>query len=462
MPKPEPTEREPKPILRPVELVGKRTLSSKTFDISKLSGEGTRRLVATIHPMHYDNAGVLDEIDMTVVNGGVHKCGYDVDLYVDAVGYHGTAPDGKAISLKLDVPFVVPVSTSNKVLYEGVAKDTDLEIIFTPNSIHVNRVLKTPLAPKEAEYVVQREAGIVGKLLNLGADAEGKKTRLSVVETPTGKPDETRYTQTWSGEVAVMNPLTRKKEWKDDTFQVDDPRDSRLPKGELRRQVSAVRYPVTVDPTSTFVIDESADARRAVKYVTTSPTIYIANTPTCIQVVANVWPRQNVYSRGVVRFGDVTIPQGSTINTASLDLYAMSSWWPSPLIALVDKAETPPLLSTAGYGSLPWTASVWTADQQTPTVTAAGIPSSGSSGSNMSKTSFDVKTEVQSLVNSYDYSTDTMQFYLKTNEGTSSTESWATFFGWKYGASPSVGREPALVVNYTAPVTPIKTTFHGG
>ena len=108
-----------------VEIVSKRTLHSKTYDL----GNGQRRLVARQHPMHYMReefdvdekdeqfsvGSSLQDIDMSVKDGGVHTCPYDIDLYPDKVGYYGTAPDGKAISLVVDVPYVPPVIDGNSL-----------------------------------------------------------------------------------------------------------------------------------------------------------------------------------------------------------------------------------------------------------------------------------------------------------------------------------------------------------
>jgi len=46
------------------ELVQQRTLHSKTFDL----GGDQRRLVSRRDPMHYDNNGVFEDVDVSIVN----------------------------------------------------------------------------------------------------------------------------------------------------------------------------------------------------------------------------------------------------------------------------------------------------------------------------------------------------------------------------------------------------------
>jgi len=300
------------------ELVQQRTLCSKTYDL----GDYERRLVCSQEPMHYDNNGVLEDINMCVENNGVHKCGYDVDLFTDKIGYYGTAPDGKAISVELEEIYVEPVIDGNKVTYPDVSKDTDLVIVFQPLSIRVNRVLKSKNAKKSVIFKIKREEGLEGDLRSLGADAEGKKTKLSVAENLTGVKDEVQYVQTWSGDVAVMNPTTRKKEWSN--------------------KDEDVKYPIEIDPTVDFkpssgsnnktaygtIVTQSGPYQGYVKFSTFSTnnfndhilnpkTIKVsAPTPTSPPTYLYGYRKKGAYTRFVV-----TIPDGSNVTSASLNLY---------------------------------------------------------------------------------------------------------------------------------------------
>ena len=89
---------------------------------------GTFRLVSSVSPQHYDNHGILDDIDMNVENNGVHKCNYDIDLYPDRIGYHGHAPDGKIIELELLEDYVKPVIKDNIVTYPNVSTSVDYRL----------------------------------------------------------------------------------------------------------------------------------------------------------------------------------------------------------------------------------------------------------------------------------------------------------------------------------------------
>jgi len=417
------------------ELKELRTLNAKIFDTSDEPGEGNRRLVARhLNPMHYDNDGVLEDIDMTVENGGVHKCGYDVDLYPDKIGYHGTAPDGKAIELELLENYVEPTIDGNKVTYPNVSQNVDLQIIFLPTMIRVNRILKAQGAKKRAQFRVKREEGIKGKLLNLGADSEGKKTELQNVEHETGNPHEKLITQTWSGKVAVMNKDTRKKEW---SAKPED-----------------IKYPVTIDPTSTFSIAANADDGGAEisKFTFTSVTSLRAAYSVASVILQNSSPPSTFVGKGGwVRFTGITIPQSATINSAILNFYGGVSSGSATFNAKVDSRQSP------GNPTSAWGV-INPANVVSGSVVKTVTNTTTFAGANHALIDLNVTSLVQALVNSYEYTNGEMVFYANK----SVVESNIIYL---YMRDRGTSKDAELVINFTAagPSTPTdKTTFHHG
>jgi len=122
------------------ELIEKRTQNGKVFD----RGDGFHEHHYKTHTIHYkDTEGRFQDISMDIDNGGVHKCDYDVDLYTDRVGYHGTDPNGKKIELELTgVTYKAPIIKANVATYKNIENGVDFEIDFQPGQIKVNRILK--------------------------------------------------------------------------------------------------------------------------------------------------------------------------------------------------------------------------------------------------------------------------------------------------------------------------------
>ena len=199
------------------ELVEERTLYAKVYDL----GGKRRRMVASQQPIHYeDEDGKFQDIDTTIVDGRVHKCPYDVSL--QGVGYAGKGPKGKTIQVELlSAADVEPVCEGCVATYPEVAKDTDFVVVFRPNGIESFLVLKSADAPREARIALTHARDVEARVHSNAADAKQRKAQVEVaVEVKATQIDEetarTVYKQTWTGNVAEMDPTTRKRTWTQD------------------------------------------------------------------------------------------------------------------------------------------------------------------------------------------------------------------------------------------------------
>jgi hypothetical protein len=196
-----------------VELIDARTLKSKTYDL----GHGRRRLDVFDYHVHYrSDDGKLHDVDTTIEDGRVWRCGYEAQL--DGAGFTGKGPRGRMFGVKLCVDAVDPVIEGSVATYRDILKDTDFVITFMPNGVRAQQVLKTPDAPKSAQYELLRDAGLEVLLGGSGVDANDCKLELDVAIDDVSTSDGVTtylYTQIWTGRVAQMDEVTRKRSWVD-------------------------------------------------------------------------------------------------------------------------------------------------------------------------------------------------------------------------------------------------------
>jgi hypothetical protein len=406
-----------------------RTLRSKTYFLDTY---GTRRrLVSYLENIHYQADSGLEEIDMNISDGKIHKCDYDIELLEGKVGYKGTDPKGKKIELELlDVVHNPPEIDGNVAIYKNVSKDTDLQLIFLPDKIKVLRILKSNKAPLIARFRSNREVGAAGKLAHMGVDGKERRTKLTIDELDISETEKT-ITQIFDNKVIKTDPKTRKREWSED-----------------------ITYPVVIDPTSTFLISPNADDGYAKGGAYTWSTgIYtydsgIFNTNNNVPIAQSLVPGSETgsylqwYAVGWTRFTVAGIAQSTTIISATLELYGgVQSWGNAPMSVTIraEDASDPPNPTnnttciqhesrSIGYS----TYNTWS---NTPVAT--------NNTSGYLDNSDNITSMVQALVNGYDYSTPKhMLFYQKAFRRDSQNN--ARLYHRNWGAT----KAPKLIINY--------------
>ena len=406
-----------KPISRtnPKEIINGRGLHRKIFDVSKKD----KVLVCTKNPLHYEDMnGNYQDISTNIENGRVHKCNYDVSLFTDKIGYYGTDPTGKKIELELKgLAYKTPRITKNKALFVNVKRDVDFELTFDPRGIKANIYLKTATADKTTLYRSYREAGAIGKLNNLGVDAKGRNTKLTITEVAKGI-DEKEITQVFDGQVMKLNPITRKREWS-----------------------NQVTYPVKIDP-STFFAGGSGQWNRGFGY----PSPYSTIASTNHAKITNLSTGTPYFAKtgAWIRFTGITIPQTSTINSAYFDIYRCNPNYGNGWIAGFN-------IGTTSNPATPYYArDCTTMSNKSYYGFSTGTATGGGTVTNKNdyfNSVFDVSTEIQSLVTNYDYSNGVMAFYPKTNSygGDQSAHVYLSMWG--------TTKEPTLVIDFTPPAS---------
>jgi hypothetical protein len=380
------------------ELIELRTQCTKIFDL----GNNQKQIVAKTSAIHYKNIrGEWNDLDPTIVGLKVEKAPYNVELFTDKIGYKGIDPSGKNIELELmDIPFKTPIIEKNKAIYKDIETDVDFEFEFMPNRIKAKRILKSVNANKKAVYRSKREKDAMGRLSNLGVDNEGRKAKISVLENISGL-DEKIITQVFKDQVMKMNKTTRKREWS-----------------------SEVKYPVIIDPTSTFTLaannnDGMASAAIRTAIRTNDPRLLIS---------MSRWP--------YTRFSGITIAQGSTINSATLKIYALGESAAAVFNIKGDGHSNPAVPTVVAQVKSPTTVAGTISEISiTNTVTT----SYEADKANYLLKSINVTSIVQTLVTNFAYTNEAMMFFYYRNSGV----------GVIYARDWGTTKDAELVINFT-------------
>ena len=248
------------------EILELRQENSKTFSVEK-----GRQLVISMGAVHYKDNYASDEpwkdIDLTWEGNRITKAPYELTLEGNKITIKDKKT-GEVSTIELQSIGGIPIPAQAWERSKGLAKafDTDLEIVAENSAVKFARILKSDKAPTEAKFKV------TGNFKVKAIDAEvGLLTNELPVE--------------WS---VVDGILT-------ETLKPDRP----------------VKYPVRIDPT--WQVGASTDDCYLQK-VDGSWAFYT----NLAEITPGYTSSTNLYKGGGMRFLNVTIPQGATINAANL------------------------------------------------------------------------------------------------------------------------------------------------
>ncbi len=452
------------------EVKEKRSGFSKTFD----RGNGSYTTIVTQYPLHWqDSNSNFQEIDCIIKNGKVKKTVYTAILLTDTIGYSIVADeDSSRIDVKVnkigdeEITYVSPTIEDNKAVWYDITTDVDFIIEFTPTRVRCWKRLKSAQAAKDITFAVieddnEKVLKVIDKIV--GYD-NNKKITIQKIEkakeikykTNRTKKNVAEYEwkQTFEDKVIVRNETTRVK--------------------ELSEEVS---YPVMIDADVDVQIENSS-------YDGEDRTAFTAGNQLAQRMTVNnnynriaywaddqsepypqSWPWQ--------RFDGVTIPQNSTINSATLNLYMLGNYVDHASVIKVNALDyaTPPIWDGNDDGALVGTTTGVMPGIPTTKWVNDGSPISGSINVDnlVSVTLTDTESYletirghfdlfninvvdiVQELVNTYDYSSDAMLFFqrLPITTGNVGYNRSAGFMVLDRVLDSS--KAPQLVINYTPP-----------
>lgn len=258
------------------ELIERRTANSKTYDLAN----GRRQTVVHIGDVHYkDNytnpSELWKDIDLIWEDNRITKAPYELTHEGSKLTL-GNKRTGDIATIELldiggkKIPDVAwerskgLAKTPSIATIEGVALDTDLEVIAEFSAVRFRRILKSDKAPQEAKFKVTGDTGLlVARASDEDGDIFVETSLKDGILTETLKPDR-----------PVKYPVRI-----DPTLQVGASTD------DCRRRLSDDSFSLTIDDNSAGAIDTTYDR----------------------------------YGCGM-RFANIAIAQGTTIDAAYLTL----------------------------------------------------------------------------------------------------------------------------------------------
>ena len=152
------------------------------------------------------------------------------------------------------------------------------------------------------------------------------------------------------------------------------------------------------------------------------------------------------------RFDDITLELGAVINSATLKLYSFAAAGTGASMDVTVKAfdENDPAAPTAGSDIIGKTAGI--ASNVVTTAWAAETTKNPTDTASYNLRDIDVTDIVQELVDSYEYDSQAMMFFITQASAIPQTvypnKIW--FYNSNWGAS----KDPELVIDYSAPLPP--------
>lgn len=279
------------------EILEKRTLSSKTF----LNGAGKFVLRKGLNaPLHYlDAEGNLADIDLADTSAKrdadffIDKASFTLRANKSTPAYRFTDETAVAVELKsLDDVAVSPFKAKkfqNSFLWDNIALNTDYKIVPRKTGVATFLVLRKAATPRKFVWEVTGDKSLLHPII--GYDKNG-----GVLELAQRWQDDNLIVE-WSGRVLRATNLRK-----------------------LSRAVYVDPvYPVVIDPTVNLSVAASADDVFSYKRDTwTSGAWNQGLADNNFTVGHYSWGGNTYTSVAAIRFTGVTIPQGSTITSATV------------------------------------------------------------------------------------------------------------------------------------------------
>lgn len=263
----------------PKEIIALRGENSKTYDLNN----GKRSLEAHIGAVHYkDNYTNKTEpwkdIDLTWEGNRITKAPYELTHEGKKLTLK-SKKTGKISTIELleiggkvipSIPAIAWSVSKGLARAPGIALDTDLEVIAEFSAVRFRRILKSDKAPQEAKFKVTGDTNLVSiKASDKDGDLPVETSLKDGILTETLKPDR------------------------------------------------VVSYPIKIDPTWQVGTGTDDCARR----LEATPEFNLQN-----PMRVGYWGSAGYEYGGGMRFTNITIPQGATIDTAYLTLRADASY----------------------------------------------------------------------------------------------------------------------------------------
>lgn len=366
-----------------------KELTEKRTDCQKVFQEKDKTIyVVGSQPIHYRKNDEWVDYPRKIVGNSVLYRTYRASLLKDGlVGYKGETESGESLYLELKgAKFSKPEIDGRAALYKNVFEDTDFKLVFEKEKIFAFIIVNTEFAPKSFEYILDKKDKV-----NRGWDNEGRSIDLEVTPTDNG------IIQSYRPKVLVIDEHTRIRSWSND-----------------------VKYPIILDPTTTFDITNYVNNGSIANVMATSSTVISRHNNTNFRAgdfnsygqsksrygyllfKVDGIPQETEITSAILRLNvRVSHPSGNSEDTAKrmvIRLYSGGSNTVLPTNLLPDsQTDYQNLISNVNFTKVHSALPTWPSDVET-------------------EVDFDVTEKVQTLLNSFDYTDTTdMLFSIKSN-----------------------------------------------
>lgn len=364
----------PKDSAGKTEVLDRRTAYSKTYQIQQERGQPDNKflVLANINRSHYkddysDDSEPWKEIDLTIETKDskevIEKSPYNMEVWTDKVGYSYRSKKGGRVDVELVEVDGSPVDLSNmtfrkegnQLFWENVAPDVDIKVVCFPDFAETFKLLKTDSAAKEFKWKISEDVETKARFRHgiSGMDDDGRALEIQTELTDPVEQSSSEtgnrfkrfyFTERWTGRTSrVLSDRTRQKTW-----------------------VDGVKFPVMIDASTSEDVADTADDGSAWS------TSWFPN-------------RGEIYAGWSTFFGDsarqagiryrtLAIPQGATIDSASMQFDKTRIYGSPQLKIYADDVDDAALWSS---GNLPQNITKTTASSAWSPANAAGSDTIG-------------------------------------------------------------------------------------
>lgn len=396
------------------EIVSERRAVSKTFDL----GDGRRKLVSGLTPLHYDDNG-LKEIDLTPVERRDHwlidKAPFVLKVWKGRPGFEYRSRRGgraKADLMAMDGQARTLASQAtvhaDGLQWADVAPNLDIQLRVKPHKVEFFKILKAADAYTAFDWDVEHDAG---QRFRVGRTSRGYDARPTQVkdrhrhaemrvtvsnERSVDGKTSFRYREEFRGRVSdIVDKRTRQRQWKDN-----------------------LRYPITIDaPDITENLVDADDVAQL------NANLYTTFTT----VGAGLSSFGSYVQRGGLRYQTIAVPNGATIDLAVIKT-TRSSTFGSPQIQW--------------YGDDVDDAAAWSGSSKPSDITKTTASANANTGAGLQ--SQDITSIVQEIVNRGGWSSNNDMRFALDHLGGTTTGVWAF-----YDVAHPTGAPAVLEIDYT-------------
>jgi len=293
------------------ELLHKRTVDTKLFDL----GNNQFELVKSPLPLHYKVNNKLVDIDTNFKRKRKYfeivDAPYNGIVFRDKIKYQFTAKDGGRVDVELreiggidilNLPIKINLVQDkvfkNKLIYKDVLPGLDIIVAANPYKFEAYKILEDDTVPKSFKWDVFQDKKTNAKFITKTVGKDSADNEIHLLNNHS-LSNFTTKTNNLLDKIVFEEEFTNKVKIRDK-------------KTRIKKLSTKVQYPIIIDASVSIAISTDADDGYEALSASGFMGWYFNSTSVKISAI------NTLKYYGGFRFQNVTVPQGATINSASL------------------------------------------------------------------------------------------------------------------------------------------------